>query len=122
MAQSLLIVDDNSLIRKVIRSCFEKDPRFQICGEAADGLDAIEKAVELRPDLVILDIAMPRMNGVDAARVLRSMMPSLPIIVFTWYASILQPSDVQTAGISAVVSKSDLSGLVKHVEGVLPAA
>lgn len=116
MSKSLLIVDDNAQIRKVVRNCFEK---ITLCAEAVDGIDAIMKATELRPDAIVLDISMPRMNGIDAARVLRSIVPTTPIIVFTWYATSLQPLEARAAGINAVISKADIEGLVKHVEGVL---
>ena len=67
----ILIADDSSLVRHLIAILLQKQAGFEVCGEAGDGLEAVEKAQQLKPDLVILDLAMPRMNGVEAASVLR---------------------------------------------------
>src|ERR1700692_4378898 len=85
MSKCILIVDDNLPIRKSIRRFLESETDFEVCGEAVDGLDAIEKARELNPDLIILDLSMPRMNGAAAASVLKRTMPHVPIILFTMY-------------------------------------
>ena len=92
-----------------------------VCGEAGDGIDAIAKAGELRPSVIILDLSMPRMNGLEAARVLRSMMNDVVIILFTSFADMVPSSDATAAGINAVVSKDDFVGLIRYVQGLLPA-
>lgn len=66
MPKCILIVDDHEHIRKIIRNVLERESGFEVCGEAIDGYDAIEKAQELRPDLILLDMSMPRMNGIQA--------------------------------------------------------
>jgi CheY-like chemotaxis protein len=76
--------DDDDIVRTIIRF-FLETKGFEICSEATDGVDAIEKAEQLKPDLIVLDVAMPRMNGVEAASVLKGMMPDVPIIWFTMY-------------------------------------
>ncbi|MGA2430879.1 MAG: response regulator transcription factor [Candidatus Acidiferrum sp.] len=120
MPECILIVDDDPNIRKHTRNFLERETQYSVCGEAVDGLDAIEKARELRPDLIILDMSMPRMNGLQAARVLRQMMSDVPIILFTLHASAIQLSEVQAAGVSSVVSKSGgFDGLRKQVESLL---
>ena len=81
MKKCILIADDSQTIRSVLRTFLESREGFEVCGEAVDGVDAIEKAKELRPDLIILDLAMPRMNGAAAASVLKRMMPKVPIIL-----------------------------------------
>lgn len=91
--KQILLVDDSDVIRVATRHFLERQPGFAVCGEAIDGLDAVEKAQELHPDLIILDLAMPRMNGLEAARQLRIMMPAVPIILFTWYADAIQAED-----------------------------
>jgi CheY-like chemotaxis protein len=73
--KSIMIVDDSELIRRQLRPYFESQPEFEICGEAVDGVDALRQAQELKPDLIILDLAMPRMNGLQAARRLRADSP-----------------------------------------------
>src|ERR1700682_1560165 len=82
MPNGLLIVDDNSNIRYLIRS-FIESMGYTVCGEAVDGVDAIEKATELQPDLILLDMLMPRMNGIEAAAALKRSMPRVPIILFS---------------------------------------
>ncbi len=67
--KSVLIVDDNAFIRQALCELFKKEADFEVCGEAENGKKAIEKARELRPDLIVLDLSMPVMNGFDAARV-----------------------------------------------------
>lgn len=103
---SILIADDSAAVRRGLRKLLQRWPILDIC-EAVDGLDAIEKAKTQQPDLIILDLAMPRMNGLDAARVLRAEMGRVPIILFTMFASTASPSLLEEAGINAVVSKDD---------------
>jgi CheY-like chemotaxis protein len=78
----ILLVDDSAVIRAATRHFLDSQPGFSVCGEAIDGLDALEKAQNLNPDLIILDLAMPRMNGLQAARKLRALMNNVPIILF----------------------------------------
>src|ERR1700730_16944422 len=84
----ILIVDDGDSVRDIIRIFLEKEG-FQVCGGAADGVEAIEKAKALRPDPIVLDLEMPGMNGVEAASVLNGTMPGVPIIVLTMYEEFL---------------------------------
>lgn len=108
MAGAVLIVDDNALMRRTLRNLFMSQPDFDVCGEAENGKQAIDKARILYPDLVVMDISMPVMNGLDAARVLKRMLPTVPIIIFSAYSNCLSEREAQAAGISAVVSKSRL--------------
>ena len=118
----ILIVDDGDAVRDIIRIFLEKEG-FQVCGEAADGVEAIEKAKSLKPDLVVLDLAMPGMNGVEAASVLTGVMPGIPIVVLTMYEEFLGSSLASANGIKAVVSKTDaLSKLVACVKTLLPSS
>jgi DNA-binding NarL/FixJ family response regulator len=105
MPKCILIVDDNLPIRKSIRRFLESETEFEVCGEAVDGLEAIEKARELNPDLIILDLSMPRMDGLRASRVLRPMLPHVPIILFTMHRDAISDAEAGKAGVSAVVSK-----------------
>jgi CheY-like chemotaxis protein len=116
---SILIADDNAAVRRGLRTLLRRWSAFDIT-EAVDGLDAIEKAKAQQPDLIILDLAMPRMNGLDAARVLRAEMGGVPIILFTMFASSAPPSLLEEAGINAVVSKGDTSALLSHIESMVP--
>ena len=67
MAKSVLIVDDVEMIRRAVRELFTSEADFDVCGEAANGQEAIERAQEFHPDLIVLDLSMPVMNGIDAA-------------------------------------------------------
>jgi DNA-binding NarL/FixJ family response regulator len=101
----VLLVDDSDVIRNAVRPLFDSHPRFEVVGEAVHGREAIEKAPSLRPDLIILDLSMPEMNGIEAAPVLIKILPNVWLILFTLHDC----ADIQRlsrqAGIHAVVSK-----------------
>ena len=118
----ILIVDNNASIRKIIRTFLEGEAGLKVCGEAVDGYDAIEKAEQLRPDLIILELALPRMSGLAAAQTLKKMNPRTPIILFTLYHDAF-PNSVTPAGFDAVVEKrGDISLLMNSVQRLLHAA
>ena len=106
MAKTVLVVDDNEVVRKVVCRLFMSEEDFELCGEAKDGLEAIEKTQQLHPDLIVMDLSMPVMNGLEAARVIKKIMPSVRIIMFSEYSDILDEEKARFAGISALVSKS----------------
>jgi chemotaxis response regulator CheB len=107
----ILVVDDSPEMLKLIRLFVNSDTDFQVCGEAFDGMDAVEKAMELNPDLIILDFQMPRLNGIDAARILRHRLPDVPIILFTLHDAIFE-SSLADSSIRAVLSKTDGLGVL----------
>jgi len=118
---TILVVDDSPFERTVIRSAVEGLTQFQVCGEASDGPDGIKKALELKPDLVIMDLAMPLMNGVEAAMVLRNSLPNIPIVLFTLYAEQLRGSISPGLGVTIILSKADgLAPLLECLEQLLP--
>jgi DNA-binding NarL/FixJ family response regulator len=120
--KQILIADDGVTVRQLIRRFLESKTAYQICGEAVDGLDAVEKAKALKPDLILLDLAMPRMNGAEAATVLRDVMPEVPIVLFTMYDESVGKSLISSLGIKAVLSKPDgMGNLVACVESLLGA-
>jgi DNA-binding NarL/FixJ family response regulator len=120
MAKSVLIVDDTEAIRRGLRELFASEVDFEVCGEAENGRDAIEKAQELHPDLIVLDLSMPVMNGIDAARVLRKLMPALKVIIFSEYSDVFSEEEAHSAGVSALVSKSEhVSVLVAKARALL---
>ena len=120
MPQCILIVDDNASIRHILRAEFER--RDWKVEEARNGREAIEKAEESNPDLIVLDLAMPVMNGLEAAPVLRPMLPTVPIILFTLYADKFLEREAISAGVTAVVSKdAPVKTLVNQVKDLLRA-
>ena len=119
--QTILVVDDSPFERTVIRSAVEGLTQFRVCGEASDGAEGIKKALELKPDLVIMDLAMPLMNGVEAAMVLRNSLPNIPIVLFTLYAEQLRGSISPGLGVTIILSKADgLGPLLECLEQLLP--
>jgi two-component system, NarL family, nitrate/nitrite response regulator NarL len=105
-------VFDNSeekceLPRGLVREFLESRPDFEVCGEAADGLEGIEKGRELNPDLIVLDFSMPRINGLQAAVILHQIVPNTPIILFTSYKDAISSREAHDAGVAAVLSKAD---------------
>jgi two-component system, chemotaxis family, chemotaxis protein CheY len=113
MARSVLVVDDNPFIRRTLCELFTREADFEICGEAENGREAIGKAQEFRPDLIVLDLSMPVMNGIDAARTLKRLMPTVPIIMFSEYSDAFSLVEAHSIGVSALVSKSEhVSALV----------
>ena len=120
MPNSVLIVDDSYIVRKVMRNFFERRTDWKIGGEAGDGEEAIQKAKELRPDLILLDFSMPNMNGIEAASELKKLLPNAHIIVFTMFDDALGSSLSSAAGVDLVVPKAEgLTVLVKAVQHFL---
>ena len=120
MPSSVLIVDDNPMVRLVMRRFFETQPGWNVGGEASDGAGAIQKAAELKPTLILLDFSMQNMNGIEAASVLKKMLPDVHIIMFTRFDDVLGSSLVSAAGVDLVVPKSEgLTGLVKVIQPLM---
>jgi DNA-binding NarL/FixJ family response regulator len=120
MAKRVLVADDNPLIRKMLCQLFEREDDYDLCAEAKNGREAIELALKHRPHLVILDWSMPVLNGLEAARELKKIMPNVPIILFTQHADTgitLLESDVN---INRVVSKTEPESLMGHVKALAP--
>lgn len=105
MPKSVLIVDDHEAFRRAIRVAFQTESDFLVCGEAVDGVDAIEKAQELLPDIIVLDFAMPEMNGLEAATALKYMMPTVSLFLLTAHNNRELELAAHDVGICAVISK-----------------
>jgi DNA-binding NarL/FixJ family response regulator len=109
MSQGILIADDSRNVRQAVHN-YLAERNFYVCGEAVDGQDAIEKARELEPELVLLDLAMPRTNGIAAASVLKDMMPGVRIVLFTMYSEAVNKAFVSLDNVDAMVDKADGMG------------
>ncbi len=106
MPKRIVVVDDNPTIRRVLKSILEFNEGWLVCGEGVDGRDGIEKAKELQPDLIVLDVSMPVMNGLEAARILHRIMPEVPLILCSLHADEVLHREAVQAGVSAVISKA----------------
>jgi DNA-binding NarL/FixJ family response regulator len=116
--KSILIVDDSSAIRKGLRTLLSTDTEVRVCGEATNGKEAIERARELHPDVIVLDVSMPVLNGLQAAPVLHQMLPRTAIILFTSYGNVVA-GQRKTPGIDAVISKEDaISSLLETIHAL----
>lgn len=108
----VLIVDDSAVIRKVISELFTRESDFEVCGEAENGQQAIEMAQQLKPALIVTDLSMPVMNGLDETRIVRRLMPDIPIILYSAHIDSFVEKEARAAGASAVVPKSEVVALL----------
>jgi DNA-binding NarL/FixJ family response regulator len=106
LSRTILIVDDSALIRRSVRSCIEQNSDWKVCGEAENGEVAIEKVKQLNPDVVILDLQMPVMNGLEAAKHIASIAPSVSMVMLTLHNCEQLFKEAQAVGIRDVVPKS----------------
>lgn len=117
MAKIVLVVDDHEIVRKMVCSMFIAQG-FEV-HYAENGARAVEKAQELHPHLVVLDLAMPVMDGLEAARKLKMLMPSLPLLMFTNNVGAILEQEARAAGIAAVISKSGSAELLAKAKALL---
>ena len=121
--KTILIADDSQSVRSIIREFLKDLPGIEICGEAVNGLDAVEKAKKLRPSLVLLDLSMPRMNGAEVASILKKTMPKILIVLFTMQSNKIGRTLASAIGVDAVLSKPDgVRQIVETVNAVLATA
>lgn len=117
MASRILIVDDHEIVRMAVRILLAGNPRWEVCGEAADGKRALREVTKLVPDVVILDLSLPVMNGFEVAAEIRRIAPSTKIVLFSVHEV---PATAQALGIDAFVAKSSgIEVLAAALERVL---
>jgi PAS domain S-box-containing protein len=119
MSLRILIADDHDIVRRGLKSLLNTRAEWDVCGEAADGKDAVEKARLLKPDVVVLDVSMPNLNGLDAARRIRSEVPESEILILSQHESREMVNEAVRAGALGYVVKSDISrDLLSAIEAV----
>jgi DNA-binding NarL/FixJ family response regulator len=116
MPTRILIVDDSQVVRTLLRRCLETVPGWQVCGEACNGREGIEKAQQIKPNFIVLDLSMPVMNGLEAARVLNKIMPAVPMVLFTSFITHHLEEEALAAGVRRVIAKDkSLADLISAV-------
>jgi DNA-binding NarL/FixJ family response regulator len=120
MATRILIADDHEMIRTVLRNLINSHTGWQVCAEASNGSEAVAQAKKVHPDVIVLDLAMPVMDGMTAAREIRRNSPDAQMIMFTLHASPEVEEHAKRAGVAKVVSKARNSArLVTAIEQVV---
>ena len=120
MSVRILIADDDAAIRRLLRRVIETHADWTVCADARDGLEAVDKAAELRPDVVVLDLAMPDMNGLQAAREISRQDPEIPMLLLTvQQVSKELTSQARNAGFRGALSKNTGSEVVHAIEELL---
>ena len=114
-----LVVDDHEDLRKVLRSMLQEKTECVVIGEASDGLQAIEQAKELQPDLILLDLSLPKLNGMEAARQIRRLSPHSKIVFLSQDSSFEFVQEALRLGAAAYLLKSDATELPVVVDAVL---
>jgi DNA-binding NarL/FixJ family response regulator len=116
----ILVVDDNKDIRKAVCGLISTDSRLGTCQEAENGLEAFQMAEKQHPDLVVMDMSMPVMNGIEAAKCIKKVVPAILIVLLSLHSDFLNPLEMSKMGISALVSKYRASSdLVPTIRSLL---
>jgi DNA-binding NarL/FixJ family response regulator len=103
----ILIADDHELVRKGLRAVLQSQPGWVVCGEAATGREAVQKALETRPHVVIMDLTMPELNGLEATRQIRKALPDTEVLILSMHHSEQLVHEILTAGARGYILKSD---------------
>ena len=119
MIKRILIADDHESVLRRLRTLLGAQPGWEVCGDAVDGKEAVAKATELRPDLIVLDLAMPRMDGLRAAQEISKRLPEIPIVLHTLYGTTEVELAANKYGIRRVVGKAKAGALISAVEELL---
>lgn len=108
----ILIADDHELVRKGLRTVLENQPGWKVCGEAVNGRQVVDLARRLRPDVIVLDITMPELNGLEATRQIHKALPNAEVLILTMHESGQLVSEVLAAGARGYILKADTSRLL----------
>ena len=115
----ILVVDDNAAVRRYLRGALEQQDNWRVCDEARDGQEAVDRFLQIRPDVIVLDFQMPRLNGLDAARIINRLSPDTPILMVTLYLSRQLSEEARRVGIRGACAKTEIGSLVDAVSALL---
>lgn len=119
----ILIADDHQMVRLALAQILEQaDQNWRVCFEAMDGNEAVQRSLEMRPDLVMLDFAMPDLDGISAGQRIRRRLPDTPVLVYTFMVTPQLEAFVKASGLQGVVAKADTQALIAEVRRVLSLA
>ena len=117
MTVRILVVDDHPVVRRGVKSLLDKHPDWEVVDEAVDGLEAVDKVERTNPDVVVLDLSMPRMGGLEACRLIRKKAPRCAVLIVTQHNSTQMMREALSAGATGYVVKSNIArDLVEAVE------
>ncbi len=119
MTIRVLIADDHGSFRRALRTALEHSNAYEICGEAKDGIEAVRLARESEPDVIILDLLMPGLNGFNAAKKIREFLPDTPMVLLTLYENRQVQLEADRCGFSAVISKTQPGRLLNVLDEAL---
>ena len=109
MSVRVLLIDDSKAVVRELRSLLSLNPGWLVCGEGINGVEAVEKARSLRPDLILMDISMPQMNGIEATRIIRREVPESAVILISQNDPIIVSRQAAESGASGYLAKADLA-------------
>ena len=115
----ILVVDDSELMRRALRMLLEQRDQWRVCSEATNGREAIKKAQQSSPDVIVMDFQMPEMNGLDAAREIGQRVPEIPILMVTLHMSPQLEQQAKRIGIRGACDKNDVGCVIDAVETLL---
>jgi DNA-binding NarL/FixJ family response regulator len=110
----ILVVDDQSSVRQMLRIFLERNANWEVCGEASDGWEAVQRTTELNPDVVIMDLDMPKLNGFEATRRIHEKFPEIRVLIFTLHDFSTLQQIAQDAGARGLVLKSEPFEVLAH--------
>jgi DNA-binding NarL/FixJ family response regulator len=115
----ILVVDDSQMMRRCLRTLLEQHDSWRVCSEASNGREAIQKAQQADPDVIVLDFQMPEMNGLDAAKEIRRRSPEIPILMLTLHMSPQLAEQAKRIGIRGACDKGNIHCVVEGVDTLL---
>lgn len=119
MQLRILVVDDHPAVRHMIRGFVEQNPECEVCGEASDGAEAVVRTTDLHPDVIIMDLDMPRLNGLEATRRIHKFSPATRVLILTLHENSMLPKIAEASGANGYVLKSDsFDELTRAIESV----